>query len=40
MLAAILPDATLHVLPGQTHIVQSAAIAPELERFFSEPTSK
>lgn len=35
-LAEILPNADLHVLPGQTHIVQAAAIAPELERFFGE----
>ena len=36
-LAEVLPNATLHVLPGQTHIVQPSAIAPELERFFSQP---
>lgn len=34
-LADTLPNATLHELPGQTHIVQAAAIQPELERFFS-----
>lgn len=39
-LAEILPNATLHVLPGQTHLVQPAAIKPELERFFSEPTNR
>lgn len=33
-LAAILPNASLHVLPGQTHIVQAAAIEPELTNFF------
>jgi pimeloyl-ACP methyl ester carboxylesterase len=35
-LAETLPNATLHVLPGQTHIVQPAAIVPELEQFFGE----
>lgn len=34
-LAETLPNATLHVLPGQTHLVQPAAIVPELEQFFS-----
>lgn len=35
-LAQTLPNATLHTLPGQTHIVQPGAIAPELQKFFSE----
>lgn len=35
-LAQTLPNATLHVLPKQTHLVQPAAITPELEQFFGE----
>jgi pimeloyl-ACP methyl ester carboxylesterase len=34
-LVATLPNATLHELPGQTHVVQAPAIAPELEAFFN-----
>lgn len=33
-LADTLPNATLHELPGQTHVVQAKAIVPELEQFF------
>ncbi|WP_127582569.1 alpha/beta fold hydrolase [Paenibacillus koleovorans] len=33
-LAEMLPNATLHTLPKQTHIVKPAAIQPELERFL------
>jgi len=35
-LAATLPNASLHELPGQTHIVRANAIAPELDRFFND----
>ena len=34
-LADILPNANLHVLPGQTHVVQPGAIVPELLQFFA-----
>ena len=34
-LVEALPNATLHVLPGQTHIVQPGAIVPELEQFLT-----
>jgi pimeloyl-ACP methyl ester carboxylesterase len=35
LLAKVLPNATLAVLPGQTHDVSAEAIAPVLQRFFS-----
>jgi pimeloyl-ACP methyl ester carboxylesterase len=34
-LAEVLPNASLEVLPGQTHDVAAEAIAPSLARFFS-----
>lgn len=39
-LADTLPNATLHVLPKQSHLVQPAAIVPELEKFLAEPTQQ
>jgi pimeloyl-ACP methyl ester carboxylesterase len=35
-LANVLPDAKHHTLPGQTHIVKPAALAPVLVDFFEE----
>jgi pimeloyl-ACP methyl ester carboxylesterase len=35
-LAAVLPDAQLEVLPGQTHVVKPRVLAPVLERFFTD----
>jgi hypothetical protein len=33
-LAAVLPGAEHHTLPGQTHIVKPAALAPVLVDYF------
>ena len=34
-LTDLLPDARRRTLPGQTHVVEPAVLAPELEEFFS-----
>jgi len=38
-LASSLPDAAHVTLPGQTHLVKAAVLAPELLRFFTAPTA-
>ena len=34
-LSEILPNATHHTVPGQTHMLSAAAIAPVLTEFFT-----
>ncbi len=38
-LAACFPNATYETLPGQTHLVKAAVLAPELIGFFEGPTA-
>ena len=35
-LAAAVPNARHHVVPGQSHIIKATAIAPVLTGFFSD----
>jgi hypothetical protein len=34
-LSEVLPDATYRTIPGQTHLVKAAALAPVLREFFT-----
>jgi hypothetical protein len=34
-MAEVLPNATYRTVPGQTHLVKAAALAPVLREFFA-----